>query len=93
MFNIENVEMKVIGIWNLSIRFGFKMLVNDKDVIVYCEFDTVSGDSKWFAANFMMSHPSFINELLLIVQPKLDVYLQDKQVKEMRKTKNKEAKN
>jgi len=93
MINIENVEMKVIGVWNLSIRFGFKMLVNTKNVIVYCELDTVTGVSKWFAANSMFTSPVFINQLLLIVKPELDVYLQDNQVNNMRKTKNKELKN
>lgn len=87
--NIDNVEMKVIGIWNEYIRFGFKMLVNDKDVIVYCEFSTITGNTTWYAANSMFTHPVFIDQLLIIVQPELDVYLQKNQINGMKNQENK----
>jgi len=87
--NIENVEMKVIGIIGKSIRFGFKMLVNGRDVIVYCEFNTITGDSTWYASNSMFTHPVFIDELLLIVKPKLDFYLQKNQINGIKNQENK----
>jgi len=88
MFDIKNIEMKLIGFCLKLIRFGFNMLVNNREVILYCEFDTVTGNTKWYASNSMFVQPIFIKQLLFFVQPELDVYLQSNQVKQMMKTKN-----